>query len=76
MIFETDLPAQSLTTANHQRTRILIPYYVEDPSHRKPVLILSIGLSKPEEQAHDRNEFLQMGRIHTHVFIDRPASYC
>ena len=29
--------------------------YVEDPGHRKPVLILPNGLSKPGERAHDRN---------------------
>ena len=29
--------------------------YVEDPDHRKPVLILPNGLSKPEEGAHDIN---------------------
>ena len=29
--------------------------YVEDPSYRKPVLILPNGLSKPGERAHDRN---------------------
>ena len=29
--------------------------YVEDPGHRKPVLILPNGLSKPGERAHERN---------------------
>ena len=29
--------------------------YVEDPDHRKPVLILPNELSKPGERAHDRN---------------------
>ena len=29
--------------------------YVEDPGHRKPVLILPNGLSTLEERAHDRN---------------------
>ena len=28
---------------------------VEDPGHRKPVLISPNGLSKPGERAHDRN---------------------
>ena len=28
---------------------------VEDPGHRKPVLILQNVLSKPGERAHDRN---------------------
>ena len=29
--------------------------HVEDPGHRKPVLILPNGLNKPGERAHDRN---------------------
>ena len=29
--------------------------YVEDPGHRRPVLILPNGLSKPGKRAHDRN---------------------
>ena len=29
--------------------------YVEDPGHRKPVLILPNGLSKLGERAHDSN---------------------
>ena len=32
-----------------------VQLYVEDSGHRKPVLILSNGLSKPGEPAHDRN---------------------
>ena len=31
------------------------PLYVEDPGHRKQVLVLPNGLSKSGERAHDRN---------------------
>ena len=31
--------------------------YVEDSGHRKPVLNLQNGLSKPGKQAHGRNKF-------------------
>ena len=57
--------AQSLITANQQR---IVPYFksqlcVEDPGHRKPVLIFSNGLSKPRERVHDRNKFLPQVRF-------------
>ena len=47
-------------TANHRRTRtrILSPSSLEDPGHRKLVLILPNGMSKHGERAHDRNKFL------------------
>ena len=43
-----------------QSAKDIDPYYksqlyVEDPGHRKPVLILPNGLSKPGERAHNRN---------------------
>ena len=45
---------------DHSQSAKNIPYfksqlYVEEPGHRKPVLILPNGLSKPGERAHDRN---------------------
>ena len=48
---------QALTIANQQRTstHILSPSSVENPGHRRPVLILPNGLSKLGERAHDRN---------------------
>ena len=50
--------------------------YVEDPSHRKPVLSLSNWLSKPRERAHDRNLNSVMDGIRTHnLLIDSPACY-
>ena len=47
-------------TDHSQSTKDIDPYfksqlYVEDPGHRKQVLILPNGLSKSGEQAHDRN---------------------
>ena len=47
-------------TDHNQSAKYIDPYfksqlYVEDPGHRKPVLILPNGLSKPGEQAYDRN---------------------
>ena len=33
-------------------------FYVAKPGHRKPVLILLTGLSKPGERAHDRDTFV------------------
>ena len=47
-------------TDHSQPAKDMDPYfksqlYVEDPGHRKPVLILPIELSKPGERAHDRN---------------------
>ena len=43
-----------------QSAKDIYPYfnsqlYVEDPGHRKPVLILLNGLSKPGKRPHDRN---------------------
>ena len=50
--------------------------YVEDPDHRKPLIILPNGLSKPGEQAHDRNLISAVGGIRTHnLFIDSSACY-
>ena len=47
-------------TDHSQSAKDIDPYfksqlYVEDPGHRKPVLILPNWLSKPVERAHDRN---------------------
>ena len=43
--------------------------YVEDLDHRKSVLVLSNGLDKPVERAHDRNKSLQW------VGFDPPTSW-
>ena len=55
--------------------------YVEDPGHRKPVLILPNGLtpnglSKPGERAQDRNFISAVGGIRTrNLLIDSPECY-
>ena len=51
-------------------------FYVKDPGHRKPVLILPNGLSKPGERAHDKNFISAVSgiQIHSHL-IDSPACY-
>ena len=50
--------------------------YVEDPGHRKSVLILPNRLSKPGERAHDRNFNFAVGGIQTNnLLIDSPAFY-
>ena len=52
------------------------PLYVEDSSHRKPVLILQNGLNKPGERVHDRNLISAVGMIRTHnLLINSPACY-
>ena len=53
-------PSAEAITDHSQSAKDMDPYfksqlYVEDPGHRKPVLILPNGLSKPGERAHDRN---------------------
>ena len=52
-------PAGGITD-HSQSAKDIDPYfkfqlYVEDPSHRKPVLILPNGLSQPGERAYDKN---------------------
>ena len=51
-------PSAGTITDHSQSAKDIDPYFksqlfVEDPSHRKPVLILPNGLSKPGERAHD-----------------------
>ena len=49
---------------------------MDDPGHRKPVLILPNELSKPGEQAHDKNKIFAVGGIRTHnLLIGSPACY-
>ena len=53
-------PRAGAITDYRQSAKDIDPYskfqfYVEEPGHQKPVLILLNGLSKPEERAHDRN---------------------
>ena len=53
-------PSAGAITDHSQSAKDIDPYfksqlYVEDPGHRKPVLILPNGLRKPGERAHDRN---------------------
>ena len=53
-------PSAGAITDHSQSAKDIDPYfksqlYVENPGHRKPVLISSNGLSKPGERAHDRN---------------------
>ena len=70
IVFNTKAGAM---TDHSQSAKDIGPYfksllYVEDPSHRKPVLILPNGLNKPGERAHDRNSL----RTHN-LLIDSPA---
>ena len=68
-------------TDHSQSAKDIDPYFkyqlqVKDPGHRKPVLILPNGLSKPWERAHDGNWISAMGGIRTHnVLIYSPACY-
>ena len=53
-------PSADASTDHSQSAKDIDPcfksqFYVEDPDHRRPVLILPNGLSKPGERAHDRN---------------------
>ena len=53
-------PSADAITDHSQSAKDIDPYlksrlYVEDPGHRKPVLILPNAMSKPEERANDRN---------------------
>ena len=53
-------PSAGSITDHSQSAKDIDPYfmfqfYMEDPGHRKPVLILLNGLSKPGERAYDRN---------------------
>ena len=74
-------PSAGAITDHSQSAKDIDPYfksllYVEDPDHRKPVLILLNVLSKPEERAHDINLISAMGGIQTHnLLIDSPACH-
>ena len=53
-------PSAGTITDHNQPANDIDPYiksqlYVEDLGHRKPVLILPNGLSKPRERAHEKN---------------------
>ena len=53
-------PSAGAITDHSQSAKDIDPYfksqlYVEDPGHRKLVLILPNGLIKPGERAHNRN---------------------
>ena len=53
-------PRAGAITDHNQSAKDIDPYFksqlnVQDPGHRKPVLILPNGLSKLGERAHDRN---------------------
>ena len=74
-------PIVGTITDHSHSTKNIDPYFkslldVEDPGHRKPVLILQNGLSKPGKRAHDRNFIFAVGGIRTHnLLIDSPAYY-
>ena len=74
-------PSAGVITDHNQSANDIDPYfkfqlYVDDPGHRKPVLILPNGLSKPGARAHDRNLISAMGGIRTHnLLIDSPTCY-
>ena len=53
-------PSSGAITNHSQSAKDIDPYfksqlYVENPDHRKPVLILPNGLSKPGVRAHEIN---------------------
>ena len=53
-------PSADAITDHSQSAKDIDPYfksqlYVVEPGHRKPVLVLPNGLSKPGERPHDRN---------------------
>ena len=57
-------PSAGVITDHGQSAKDIDQYftsqlYGEDPSHRKPVLILPTGMSKLGERAHDKILFLQ-----------------
>ena len=59
-------PSTGAITYHSQSAKDIDPYfksqlYVENPGHRKPVLILPNGLSKPEERARNRNFIFYRG---------------
>ena len=61
-------PSAGAITDHSQSAKDIDPYfksqlYVEDPGHRKSVLILPNGPSKPGERAHDRNFISAVGGI-------------
>ena len=67
-----------------QSAKDIDPYFksrlcVEDTGHRKPVLILPNGPSKPEERANDRSKFLPWAEIefrtHSRQSSVLPLSY-
>ena len=74
-------PRAGACTDHSQSAKDIDPYiksqlYMEDPGHRKPVLILPNGLSKPGERAYDGNLISAVGGIRTHnLLIDSPARY-
>ena len=74
-------PSAGEITDYNQSAKDIDPYfksqlYVEDPDHRKPVLMLPNGLNKHGERAHDRNLISAVGGIRTHnLLIDCPACY-
>ena len=74
-------PSAGAITDHSQSAKVIDSYfksqlYLEDPCHRKSVLILSIGLSKPGERARDRNLISVVGGIRIHkILLDSPACY-
>ena len=59
-------PCAGAITDHNQSVKDIDPYfksqlYMEDPGHRKPILILPNGLNKPGERAHDRNLISAVG---------------
>ena len=74
-------PSAGAITVHSQSATDIDPYfksqfYVKNPGHRKLVFILTNGLSKPGERAHDRNLTSVVGRIRTHsLLIDSPECY-
>ena len=74
-------PSAGAITNYSRSAKDIDPYfksqlYVEDPGHRKQVLILPNMLSKPGERANDRKFISAVGGIQTHNLLsDSPACY-
>ena len=73
-------PSAGAITDNSQLAKDIDPYfksqfYVEDPGHQKPVLILPNGLSKPKEKLNFRRGWDSNLQLLDREFGVLPLSY-
>ena len=66
-------------TDHSQSAKDIDPYfksqlYVEDPSHRRSVLILPIGLSRLEKRAHENKYYYYYKQLITRAKVNRVIS--